>query len=260
MGERLAGKAAIITGAGSGIGRATALRFAAEGARVCVADRNLTAAAETVELIGGVGGKANAVEVDTRDEAANEAMVASCVSAFGAVDVLVAAAGIGAALWSSEQGAAPTLLDYPTDGLRHVLDVNLYGVLFSDRAAARWMVANGRPGAIINLASIASKLPRPGGAYSISKAGVWMLTKVLAADLARYNIRVNAVGPGYIDTPLTAGIQQDERRMQAILALTPMRRFGSAEEVANTILFLASDEASYFTGEILHPAGGMFLG
>jgi NAD(P)-dependent dehydrogenase (short-subunit alcohol dehydrogenase family) len=261
MAGRLDGKVALITGGGSGIGRACAVRFAAEGAMVCAADYNLEGAAETVHQIESAGGKALAVEVDTAEEAGNEAMVARCVEAFGAVDVLVAAAGIGSGRAADDQPAQPyTVLTIPVDAFRRVIDVNLYGVLFSDRAVGKWMVANGRGGSIINIASIAAKLPLPGGAYSVSKAGVWMLTKVMALELATTGIRVNAIGPGWIETPMTAMIRGDEARLQWALGLTPMGRMGQPEEVANTALFLASDESSYFTGELLHPSGGVFAG
>lgn len=259
---RLENKVALITGGGSGIGRATALRFAREGAAVCCADRNLEGAAAVVNEVEAAGGRASAVEVDTSDEAACERMVAECVNAFGAVDVLVAAAGIGSALQPGE--AIPqtpvSILDMPIERFRRVIEVNFFGVLFSDRAVARWQRNAGRPGSIINLASVAARMPLPGGAYSVSKAGVWMLTKVMAAELAPLGIRVNAIGPGYIDTPMTAGMQEDEGRLRMILSRTPMGRLGQADEIASTALFLASDESSYFTGELLHPAGGMFHG
>jgi NAD(P)-dependent dehydrogenase (short-subunit alcohol dehydrogenase family) len=161
MAGRLDGKVALITGGGSGIGRACAVRFAAEGAVVCAADLNLEGAAETVRQVEAAGGKALAVQVDTTDEAACEAMVARSVEAFGAVDVLVAAAGIsgipaGASL-PAQPPPYPTLV-IPTEMYKRVIGVKFYGVLFSDQAAARWMVANRRPGAIINLASIMAKL------------------------------------------------------------------------------------------------------
>jgi NAD(P)-dependent dehydrogenase (short-subunit alcohol dehydrogenase family) len=257
---RLSAKVALITGGGSGIGRATALRFAEEGAAVCCADLNLENAARVVSELESTGARALAVDVDTQDESACEAMVARCVESLGAVDVLVAAAGISGAQGRPPAPVPVSALDYPMETFRRVLDVNLYGVLLSDRAAARWMRDNGRPGSIINLGSVASKLPLPGGAYSISKAGVWMLTKVLAMELAPLGIRVNAIGPGYIDTPMTALLQEDEARMRMVLARTPMGRLGRPEEIAATALFLASDESSYITGEILHPAGGMFTG
>jgi len=258
MSGQLEGKVALITGGGSGIGRSTALRFAAEGAAVCCADLNLENAARVLNEVETAGGRGLAIEVDTADEAANEAMVARCVEALGAVDVLVAAAGIGSALPRDQQQAIMTALDYPTDAFKRVIDVNFYGVLHSNRAVARWLRLQGRPGSIINLGSVASRIPLPGGAYSCSKSAVWMLTKVLAMELASLGIRVNAIGPGYIDTPLTAGLQEDEARLRFILQRTPMGRLGLPEEIAATALFLASDESSFFTGELLHPAGGMF--
>ncbi len=261
MTGRLEGKAAIITGGGSGIGRACAMRFASEGASVCVADLSLEGAAQTVHEVESAGGQAFGVAVDTSVEANNDEMVERCVAAYGGVDILVAAAGIGAARPPSEQPAEPvTTLTMPTEQFRRVVDVNLYGVLFSDRAVARWMVANRRAGSIINIASVAAKVPLPGGAYSVSKAGVWMLTKVLALELAITGIRVNAIGPGFVETPMTEALRTDEGRARWALGMTPTGRFGQPEEIASTALFLASDESSYFTGEILHPAGGIFTG
>ena len=261
MAGRLDGKVAIITGGGSGIGRACALRFSQEGAMVCAADLSLEGAAETVRQIEAGGGKALAVQTDTSDEAANDAMVARCVEAFGAVDVLLAAAGIRSARPPDERTApAHTVVTIPTEQFKRVIDVNFYGVMFSDRAVARWMLANRRGGSIINMASIAAKMPTQGGDYSVSKAGVWMLTKVLAMELAASGIRVNAIGPGFVETPMTASLRDDEARRQWVLNMTPMRRLGQPNEIAGTAVFLASDDSSYFTGELLHPAGGWFLG
>jgi NAD(P)-dependent dehydrogenase (short-subunit alcohol dehydrogenase family) len=261
MSGRLAGKVALITGGGSGIGRACALRFAAEGAAVCAADLSLEGAASVVREVESAGGRAVAVEVDTSNEAQCEAMVARCVEGLGGVDVLVAAAGISGSQAGAQPGLPPlSVLDYPDDRFHRVLDVNFYGVLYSDRAVGRWLRAQGRPGSIINIASVAARLPLPGGAYSVSKAAVWMLTKVLAMELAPLGIRVNAIGPGYIETPMTEMLQHDEMRMRMVISRTPMGRLGQPDEIANTALFLASDESSYFTGELLHPAGGMFTG
>jgi NAD(P)-dependent dehydrogenase (short-subunit alcohol dehydrogenase family) len=259
MAGRLAGKIAVITGGGSGIGAACALRFAQEGAKVCVADLDSAAARKVADKLSAGGHASLAVQVDTTDEAANDKMVAACVATFGAVDVLVAAAGVG----STRDPATDrpyTMLDMPTALFRSVVDVNLYGVLFSNRAVARWMVANRRGGSIVNLGSIMSKMPSPGGAYSVSKAGVWMATKCLAQELAGAGIRVNAIGPGFIETPMTAVLRADAARSRWAMGLTPAGRYGTPEEVASTALFLASDEASFFTGEILHPSGGVFVG
>jgi len=261
MPGRLADRIALITGGGSGIGRACALRFAREGAKVCVADLDGAAAKETARQVEAAGGAALPLAIDTTDEAANEAMVERCVQAFAAVDVLVAAAGVGSPRAPEGRPPAPyTALTIPTGDFRRVIDVNLYGVLHSNRAAARWMVAHGRAGSLINLASIMSRMPSAGAAYSVSKAGVWMLTKCLAQELAPHGIRVNAIGPGFIETPMTAGLRADAARLRWAMNLTPMGRLGAPDEIAATALFLASDDASFFTGELLHPSGGVFVG
>src|SRR5438105_1640324 len=160
MAGRVEGKVALITGGGSGIGRACAVRFAKEGVNVCVADLDVKAAAETARMVEAAGRKAAAVQVDTTDEAANEAMVKHCVESLGAVDVLVAAAGIGAVRVPGATSYQPhTVLSIPMDQFRRVIDVNLYGVLFSNRAVARWMTEHRRGGSIVNLASLMSKMP-----------------------------------------------------------------------------------------------------
>jgi glucose 1-dehydrogenase len=260
--NQLDGKVAVITGGGSGIGRACALRFAREGARICAADLNLGAATETAEQVVRAGGIAQAVQVDTTDEQAMEAMVRRCIESFGAVDVLVAAAGILTPRPGRESHDSHTAMGISAEDFKKVIDVNYWGVMFSNRAVARWMLENRRGGAIVNLASSGAKLPLPhaGGAYSVSKAAVWMWTKVLALELAPAGIRVNAIGPGLIETPMTAQLFEDEDWAKWRVGMTPLGRAGRPEEVAATALFLVSDESSYFTGEILHPAGGTFLG
>jgi NAD(P)-dependent dehydrogenase (short-subunit alcohol dehydrogenase family) len=261
MSGRLEGKVAVITGGGSGIGRACAVRFAKEGANICVADLDLSGATETACQVDAAGRKSLPVQVDTTDEAANDAMVRRCVEGLGAVDVLVAAAGVGGArVPGASSYQTYTILNIPLEQFRRVIDINLYGVLFSNRAVARWMTENRRGGSIINLASIMSKMPSTSAAYSVSKAGVWMLTKCLAQELAANGIRVNAIGPGFIETPMTAALRQDEVRSRWAMGVTPMARYGKPEEIAATALFLASDDASYFTGELLHPSGGVFVG
>jgi 3-oxoacyl-[acyl-carrier protein] reductase len=260
MAGRLEGKVALVTGGGSGIGRACAVRFAREGANVCVADVDLAAAADTARQVEAAGRKSVPVHVDTTDEAANDMMVRRCVDGLGAVDVLVAAAGVGGARVPGAMSYQPyTVLDIPMEQFRRVIDVNLYGVLFSNRAVARWMTENRRGGSIINLASIMSRMPSTSAPYSVSKAGVWMLTKCLAQELAGHGIRVNAIGPGFVETPMTAAMREDAVRSRWAMGLTPMGRYGKPEEIAATALFLASDDASYFTGELLHPSGGVFV-
>jgi NAD(P)-dependent dehydrogenase (short-subunit alcohol dehydrogenase family) len=261
MTGRLDGKVALITGGGSGIGRACAVRFANEGANICVADLDLFGATETARQVDAAGRKSLTVRVDTTDEAANDVMVRQCVEGLGAVDVLVAAAGVGGPrVPGASSYQTYTVLNIPLEQFRRVIDINLYGVLFSNRAVARWMTENRRGGSIINLASIMSKMPSTSAAYSVSKAGVWMLTKCLAQELAANGIRVNAIGPGFIETPMTAALRRDEARSHWAMGLTPMARYGKPEEIAATALFLASDDASYFTGELLHPSGGVFVG
>ncbi|HZQ37509.1 MAG TPA: SDR family NAD(P)-dependent oxidoreductase [Dehalococcoidia bacterium] len=257
MPGRLEGKVALITGGGSGIGRASAERFAAEGARVCVVDRSLEGAAETVQRVEAAGGQAFAAGADVTDEAALDGAVRRCVETYGALDCVVAAAGIAQA--PGQQGGEP-LWQMPLAAFDGMLDVNLRGVLLTCRAAVRAMLNAGRPGAIVTISSGAARLPLAGaGHYCIAKAGVWMLTKVLALELAGQNIRVNAIGPGYIDTPMTQPMHQSEERLQRILRTIPMHRMGEPEEIASTALFLCSDDASYFTGQMLHPAGGLYL-
>ena len=131
----------------------------------------------------------------------------------------------------------------------------------TDRLAARHMLALEAGGSIINIASIAGKRPLPGAAdYCVSKAGVIMLTTVFATELATKNIRVNAIGPGFIETPMTASIRQSPDWVATVMQMTPMQRFGQAHEIANTALFLASDESSYVSGQTLYPSGGMYTG
>ena len=259
MAGRLEGKVAVITGGASGIGRATAELYADEGANIVIAD--LQDGAGAVAAVRERGREATFVSTDTSDEAACEAMAEAAVEAFGAIDILVAAAGIGHAGATPDVAADPSsvlLVNQPVSSWQRVLDVNLNGVMLSDRAVARRMIEAGNGGTIINIASIMAKVPQVGvGPYCVSKAGVWMVTKVLAMELAPYDIRVNAIGPGFIDTPMTAGLKVSETGNWA-MAITPMRRMGVPDEVATTALFLASDDASFYTGALLHPHGGVF--
>ena len=261
MSGRLEGKNALITGGASGIGRACAVRFAEEGANVFVADRHLSAAEETAAAVRKLGRKSAAVQVDTSSEADVAAMVERCVKEIGGVDVLVAAAGISHARYGEEgMPAMGPLAEKPLADWKKVLSVNLDGVFLTNREVARAMIKAGKGGRIINIASGAAKLPTPGvGEYSVSKAGVWMLTKVLAVELAPHGITANAIGPGFINTPMTANIQQAEGFMKTLLERVPLKRIGEPVDVANTALFLASEEGRYYTGSILHPDGGIVM-
>ncbi len=268
---RLDGKVAVVTGGANGIGRACCERFAEEGADVVVGD--VQAADATVAAVAAVGRRALMRPLDAASPASNEALMQAAVDELGGLDVLVTAAGISHAAYRSGDVAndlarlvgrdpasadpARGFADFPLEEWRAVLDVNLTGTFLAVQAAARHMLARGRGGSIITIASIAAKHPEAGPvAYGVSKAGVWMVTKQAAQSLGPAGIRVNAIGPGYIDTNMLAVMKQMPGVVDEIVARLPLRRMGRPVDVANTAVFLASDEASYFTGEILHPDGG----
>jgi len=269
----LDGKVAVVTGGANGIGRACCERLAAEGVAVVVADLLEDTGNATAKALVDGGGRAVFVPLDAASPEANEAMVAGAVAAFGAVDILVTAAGISFKGYTSgDATATPAWIEAgrttadpahrfvvtPLDEWRAVLDVNLTGTLLAVQAAVRQMLAQGTGGAVVTVASIAAKHPEAGGvAYGVSKAGVWMLTKHAAALFAGVGIRVNAVGPGFVDTNMTR-VVHDIGMTDTVLSTIPMRRFGRPSEIADAVAFLASNEASYFTGELLHPDGGFF--
>jgi NAD(P)-dependent dehydrogenase (short-subunit alcohol dehydrogenase family) len=265
---RLQDRVALVTGGASGIGRASALRFAEEGAHVVIADLNPERGAEVVAAVKALGRRAAFVRTDTSSAADCDALAEAVVSQFGRLDALVAAAGISHALYVSGEStermqadrSAAFIVNKPIEYWEKVLAVNLTGVMLTNRAVAKKMLEGGRPGSIVNIASGAAKIPIPGAAdYCVSKAGVWMLTKCLALELAPH-IRVNAIGPGFIETPMTASMRSDEERVRNMISTTPVGRLGQPEDIANTALFLSSDEASFYTGEILFPDGGLFTG
>lgn len=236
----------LVTGGSSGIGKAAAARFATEGARVVVNGRErkrLQAALRDLAEHGTVSGIAADV---SRDDGA-ERLVAEAIAQLGRIDVLVNSAGI--------DGAGAGALDLAPADWRRVLEANLTGPFLVARAVARHMAACG--GAIVNVASLNGLAAEPNFAdYNSSKGGLVMLTRSLALDLVGRNIRVNAVCPGYILTPMTEGYAADPATGAAIRAAIPMGRFGDPAEVAAAIAFLASDEASYITGELLVVDGG----
>jgi NAD(P)-dependent dehydrogenase (short-subunit alcohol dehydrogenase family) len=266
---RLAGKVALITGGASGIGRACAERYAEEGAEIVIADRDAERGAElAASLQAASNRRALFVEVDVASEASVDAMVAKAVEEFGRIDTVLAAAGISNSSYESgvtaERDADPAsrfLINQPLEAWERVLSVNLTGVMLTDRAVARSMIAAGVQGTLVNIASTAARVPLPGAAdYNVSKAGVAMLTHVLAVELVGHGIRVNAIGPGFVETPMTRAMQDHPEGRQMMLGMTPMGRLGTAREMANTALFLACDESSYTTGQTLYPNGGMYAG
>ncbi len=274
MAGRLEGKVAVVTGGGNGIGRACCEHFADEGADILVADLLDEPGAESVARVKERGREALFVHIDASSPADNEAMGQTAIERFGRVDVLVTAAGISHSDYVSGEHRADQrmleeqirrfaepwtiLTELDLKAWQRVLDVNLTGTLLACRAVAPQMVER-KSGSIVTIASIAAKRPDAGPmSYAVSKAGVWMLTKSLARSLGPTGIRVNAIGPGFIETNMTSLITGNDGIRNMVLPQIPLGRFGTPADIANTAVFLASDESSYFTGEILHPDGGFF--
>ncbi len=247
----LENKVAIVTGGAKGIGLAIGRRFAADGARVVLADVDEDAGSRAAEEIGALGA-VRFVRCDVGDRADVDNLVASTVHVWGSVDVLVNNAGI-------VHGAE--FLDLTEADFDRVLRVNLKGAFLVGQAAARQMVAQvaagGEPGAVVNMSSvnavfaIATQVP-----YSVSKGGMNGLTKVMALALAPHGIRVNAIGPGSITTDMLASVVTDKEARRRVLSRTPLGRIGDPAEIAAIAAFLVSDEASYITGQTLYADGG----
>jgi NAD(P)-dependent dehydrogenase (short-subunit alcohol dehydrogenase family) len=248
---RLAGKTAIVTGGAAGNGRAIAVRFAAEGANIVVADVAEDGARETARTIEELGRSAIVTSTDVSQKRDVEGMLNQAVEAFGTVDVLVNNAGI------ETRGSFLELLE---DDWDHVLNVNLKGPYLCGQIVARHMVEHAIHGSIVNIASINSEVALKNQAhYVASKGGLRLLTKAMAIDLAPHGIRVNAVGPGVIDTAMSARSLSDPATREQMLANIPLNRVGQPREVANVTLFLASEEASYMTGSIVFVDGGWLI-
>ena len=265
---RLAGRVAVVTGAGSGIRRAIARSLAAEGARVAVADLNREGGERVGAEIVAAGGTAIAVPTDVADSAQVDALFARVVREWQTVDVLSNNAGIGElspplraqvaqALQALLGGARLSLgITRHMDDAewRRMLDVHLFGTFACTRAALRIMEERGR-GAIVNMASVAGLAGIPGSPhYGAAKAGIIGFTKSVALEVGGANIRVNAIAPGLIDTPMTADMPPVVRQM--VLMRTPLGRSGTPEDIAALALFLVSDEASFVTGQVVSPNGG----
>ncbi len=250
--DRLAGKVAVITGAGSGIGRGTARTFAREGCSVVVADLNLAAAQETCSLVQKDGGKCIAVKADVSKATDVQTMFAETVKEFGRLDILFNNAGVPQTNQKIE--------DYPEELFDRVVNVNIRGVFLGCKYAVPLFKKQGWGGVIINTASIAASRPRPGqNIYAASKGMVVTLTRALAGELAEDRIRVVAINPVAVDTPMFFGFIGDRDEAEArrsFKASIPLGRFAQPEDIANAALYLASDEASLVTGTILDVDGG----
>jgi NAD(P)-dependent dehydrogenase (short-subunit alcohol dehydrogenase family) len=251
MAGMLEGKAALISGAARGIGRAAALLFAKEGARVAVADLNIDGAKETVEMINKAGGQAISIKVEVTKADDVNAMVARTVDAFGRLDCAFNNAGISG---YQINAAGKKTAEWPEDAFDRMIAVNLKGVWLAMRAEIDVMLKQGG-GSIINTASIAGLVGLPTSSiYVAAKHGVVGLTKTAAIEYATQGIRVNSVCPGYIETDMTKDVMQ--RRGEDIMRSTAARRMGQPHEIAEMVCWLASDRASYVTGANYNVDGG----
>ncbi|GGU06121.1 MULTISPECIES: SDR family NAD(P)-dependent oxidoreductase [Streptomyces] len=245
----LAGRTAFVTGAGGGIGRATAVLLAAAGAIVHCADRDEPGLRETAALVAQQGGAACIHPLDVTDRPA----LAAAVAAAGPLHVMAAIAGI---MHTS------TVLETRENDLDRVLAVNFKGVLHACQEAVRSMIAAGIPGSIVTMASGAMDTASPGLlCYSVSKAAVVQLTKTLATEVGRYGIRVNAIAPGWIRTPMTDRHEPaaQEQAETAMARHSPLGRVGEPTDIAHAVLHLACDASSFTTGQILRPNGGVAM-
>jgi 3-oxoacyl-[acyl-carrier protein] reductase len=276
---RLDGKVALVTGGGSGIGRAIVRRFSTEGARVIVNDIDGEAARATLAGLGAAAAaRGLAVQADVASSAAVRAMFAEVDAKYGGLDILVNNAGI--AEFSKEEtprvnacaerrigeqmsGSALTPFSFTEDmtdeAWRRLLAVHLDGTFYCSRSALGLMGKLSPGGAIVNMSSVAGLMGlAPAPHYSAAKAGILGLTFAMAQEVGSRKIRVNAICPGFIDTPMTAGISPMLKMM--MLGQTPLGRWGEPDEIAETALFLASDGAAYITGQALSPNGGLRIG
>ena len=244
---QLSNKVALITGGGRGLGRAIALAYAHAGADVAVASRTRGQTDEVAAAIRGIGRRAFAVQVDVSDPQSVANMVQATQQEFGRIDILVNSAGIGGV----ERLAV--MSDQTWD---EVIKINLYGTFYSCREVVRVMIQQ-KEGSILNIASVAGVKGTPGfSAYAASKSGVIALTQVLALELARDHVRVNAIAPGYFRTDMNAATLDDPEVGPKIVKRIPLRRVGRPEEIGPLAVLLASDDASFITGEVYCISGG----
>jgi len=245
----LTGKTALVTGGSRGIGRAIVLRLATQGADVAFSYKgNATAAAEVVAAVEAMGRRALSIQADARSQEGAEGLVKSVLEAFTKIDILVNNAGIT---------RDNLIMRMNPEEWSEVLETNLFGAFYAIKAVTRPML-KARGGRIINITSVSGQAGQTGQAnYSAAKAGLIGLTKATARELASRGITVNAVAPGFVLTELTQDLPQNLQ--DEITARTPLGRFGTTEEIANAVAFLASDEAAYITGQVLAVDGGLVM-
>lgn len=243
----LQNKVALVSGAGSGIGKAIAITYAKEGAKVVVADINEEHAKQTVKEIEDLGGEALAIKADSSKADENKKLVLDTVAKFGRLDIACNNAGIG--------GPAKPTGEYEPEEWDKVIGLNLNGVFYACRYQLEQMEKNGG-GSIVNIASIHGQVAAPNSpAYTASKHAVVGLTKNIASEYSTKNIRCNAVGPGYIETPLLQANLSEEAK-KAIAAKSPINRLGQVQEIADLVAFLSSDKSSFTTGSYIIADGG----
>ncbi len=246
----LDGKVAVVTGGASGIGRTTCQFYAREGAKVVVSDVDEKAGRETVRLIQDAGGEAAYVQADVSSSEDCQKLIHAAEQQYGRLDIAFNNAGVG--------GESNNTADYSIEGWQKVIGINLSGVFYCMKYEIQAMLRTGR-GAIVNNSSILGQVGFAGApAYVSAKHGVIGLTQNAAIEYAQQGIRVNAVGPGFIHTPMIAGIEQDEQTRNLLISLHPIGRLGLPEEVAELVVWLSSDNASFITGSY-YPVDGGYL-
>jgi NAD(P)-dependent dehydrogenase (short-subunit alcohol dehydrogenase family) len=256
MSGRLSGKVGVITGGASGFGRATAVRFAEEGARVVIADLDEEWGKETIALVEQAGSQAELVIGDISTDAGARAAIDRAIDRFGALDALINNAGIA-------QHDPDETWNMPEDKWDRILRVNVKSVFLCSKHAIPHLIE--RSGAIVNIASISASSAVGGVAYGASKGGVLSYTRHAAIELAPRGVRVNAVSPGYMRTPMATGerrgvsAEEQEETMRRFASLVPLGRPGAADDIANAVVYLASEEAGYVTGQEIVVDGGYLV-